>query len=209
MSRSLSHRTSNTSGIASRSDNAAPEATSAKQASSSGERGDTEGDECYSARDQRFWWTIAGLSGATAVALGAFGAHGLKQRVSEPRFLDIWQTAAHYHLVHTFALVVAPVVVGALRRQRAATGRGVWAAFKHNIGVGGRAKNKLATAATAAAARLPKYGNWSARCFALGTLVFSGSLYALVLTENPKLGAITPLGGVALIAGWILLAIGL
>jgi uncharacterized membrane protein YgdD (TMEM256/DUF423 family) len=44
-------------------------------------------------------------------------------------------------------------------------------------------------------------------CFAIGTCVFSFSLYALALTEITKLGAITPIGGVAMLAGWLLLAI--
>ena len=43
--------------------------------------------------------------------------------------------------------------------------------------------------------------------FVVGTVVFSGSLYALALTGTRWLGAITPLGGVALIAGWVCLAI--
>jgi uncharacterized membrane protein YgdD (TMEM256/DUF423 family) len=42
--------------------------------------------------------------------------------------------------------------------------------------------------------------------FVAGTLVFSGSLYALSLTGVRWLGAITPLGGVALLAGWLCLA---
>ena len=44
--------------------------------------------------------------------------------------------------------------------------------------------------------------------FLLGTLVFSGSLYALTLTGWRPLGAITPIGGVALLAGWLCLAWG-
>jgi uncharacterized membrane protein YgdD (TMEM256/DUF423 family) len=43
--------------------------------------------------------------------------------------------------------------------------------------------------------------------FVAGIAVFSGSLYLLVLTQARWLGAITPLGGVALIVGWILLAV--
>jgi uncharacterized membrane protein YgdD (TMEM256/DUF423 family) len=43
-------------------------------------------------------------------------------------------------------------------------------------------------------------------CFVAGILVFSGSLYLLVLTDTSWLGAITPIGGVAFIAGWLLLA---
>ncbi len=42
--------------------------------------------------------------------------------------------------------------------------------------------------------------------FAVGTVLFSGSLYALVLTGTPALGIITPVGGVAFLAGWGLLA---
>jgi uncharacterized membrane protein YgdD (TMEM256/DUF423 family) len=47
---------------------------------------------------------------------------------------------------------------------------------------------------------------WAGVCFAVGTVLFSGSLYALALTGQRWLGAITPLGGVALLAGWALLA---
>jgi uncharacterized membrane protein YgdD (TMEM256/DUF423 family) len=44
--------------------------------------------------------------------------------------------------------------------------------------------------------------------FVAGTLLFSGSLYALALTETRWLGAITPLGGVAFLLGWLALAVG-
>lgn len=44
-------------------------------------------------------------------------------------------------------------------------------------------------------------------CFVAGTLLFSGSLYAMTFTGIRALGAITPLGGVGFIAGWVLLAI--
>ena len=43
--------------------------------------------------------------------------------------------------------------------------------------------------------------------FLAGTLVFSGTLYALVLTGNRSLGAITPVGGALLIFGWLMLAV--
>jgi uncharacterized membrane protein YgdD (TMEM256/DUF423 family) len=45
--------------------------------------------------------------------------------------------------------------------------------------------------------------------FVAGTVVFSGSLYALVLTGAGWLGAITPIGGLLLLAGWVALAVGL
>jgi uncharacterized membrane protein YgdD (TMEM256/DUF423 family) len=44
-------------------------------------------------------------------------------------------------------------------------------------------------------------------CFVAGTVVFSGSVYALALTDRPKLGAITPVGGVLFLAGWALLVV--
>lgn len=43
-------------------------------------------------------------------------------------------------------------------------------------------------------------------CFLAGIVLFSGSLYVLVLTDTSWLGAITPVGGVAFIAGWLLFA---
>lgn len=47
--------------------------------------------------------------------------------------------------------------------------------------------------------------HWAAISFALGILLFSGSLYVLVLADMPAMGMITPLGGVAFMAGWVLL----
>ncbi|WKW12633.1 DUF423 domain-containing protein [Pseudogemmatithrix spongiicola] len=48
---------------------------------------------------------------------------------------------------------------------------------------------------------------WAGWCFVAGTLLFSGSLYAMTFTGIRALGAITPLGGVAFLAGWLLLAV--
>ncbi len=48
---------------------------------------------------------------------------------------------------------------------------------------------------------------WACRAWAFGILVFSGSLYALAMTQISWLGAITPIGGIAMIAGWVLLAL--
>ncbi len=47
---------------------------------------------------------------------------------------------------------------------------------------------------------------WAGWAFVLGIVVFSGSLYLLVLTGPRWLGAVTPIGGVALLVGWLLLA---
>lgn len=110
--------------------------------------------------------TLGALNGALAVMLGAFGAHGLKARVS-PADLAIWETASQYHFYHALALLLT----GLLARQFSAGGAVTagWVMF-------------------------------------VGMVVFSGSLYVLVLSGQRWLGAITPLGGVALIVGWLMLA---
>ena len=48
---------------------------------------------------------------------------------------------------------------------------------------------------------------WAARFFIVGIVLFSGSLYVLSLTEISWLGAITPIGGVSLMLGWLMLAV--
>lgn len=108
---------------------------------------------------------------AVAVALGAFGAHGLKDRV-DPSLLGVWEKAVFYHIVHALGMLVIPVLV--------------------RTGL------------------CPEWqGRVAALCLLVGTLLFSGSLYFLVLSRVRVLGAITPLGGVAFIAGWLILAYGL
>jgi uncharacterized membrane protein YgdD (TMEM256/DUF423 family) len=112
------------------------------------------------------WVMIGAMSGFFGVVLGAFGAHALKNILSEKAF-SIYQVAVHYHLVHALALI----------------GLGLWAA--QNPGV----DTQLA--------------GWA---FTFGIAVFSGSLYALAVTELRFLGAVTPLGGVAFLVGWIAFA---
>ena len=110
---------------------------------------------------------IAALSGFLAVALGAFGAHGLRGRLS-PEMMAVFQTGVQYHFYHTAALLVV-----ALLLQYAPSTSGL--AF-------------------------------SGICFVVGIVVFSGSLYLLAVSELRWLGAITPLGGTALLVGWLALA---
>jgi uncharacterized membrane protein YgdD (TMEM256/DUF423 family) len=107
----------------------------------------------------------AALLGATGVALGAFGAHGLRDRL-DARALEVWETAVRYHLIHAVAL--------------------------------------LALALSPHAASLRTAG-W---LFTVGIALFSGSLYALSLGVGPRalLGPVTPLGGLAFIAGWAWIA---
>lgn len=49
-----------------------------------------------------------------------------------------------------------------------------------------------------------KVGAWA---FSMGLVVFSGSLYLLVLLDLPALGAVTPLGGIAFLVGWVSLLV--
>ena len=116
------------------------------------------------------WLMIVGaLNGALAVVLGAFGAHGLKQRV-DAALLDTWATASDYHFYHALALLLVGVLAKVLEHPALVNAGWVMLA---------------------------------------GMLVFSGSLYLLVLTGQRWLGAITPLGGTALIIGWLMLAWGI
>ncbi len=110
---------------------------------------------------------IAALSGFIAVALGAFGAHGLKGRLDDT-MLAAFQTGVQYQFYHTFA-VLAVVLVAA--HFPAVT------AYK-----------------------------WAGWLFIVGMVLFSGSLYVMALSGVKIFGAITPIGGLCLLAGWLLFA---
>jgi uncharacterized membrane protein YgdD (TMEM256/DUF423 family) len=55
-------------------------------------------------KDSKFWIIISGISGFLAVALGAFGAHGLKHYLS-PDIIEIFKTGVFYHLIHSAVLL--------------------------------------------------------------------------------------------------------
>jgi len=116
----------------------------------------------------RTFFSLGAAFGALGVAAGAFGAHGLKGRLT-PEMLAVFETGVRFHLIHALGLLAV-----------------AWAS------------TRWASAAIRAAGWL----------FVVGILVFSGSLYVLTLTGIRGLGAITPFGGVAFIAGWLLLAWG-
>lgn len=71
------------------------------------------------------------LHGFLAVALGAFGAHGLRARLAAlpdgAKRLEWWETAAHYHLIHALFIVVCAVL--AERVPGTLPGRAAWFAF--------------------------------------------------------------------------------
>lgn len=58
----------------------------------------------------REFFVVAAISGFLAVALGAFGAHGLKARLS-PELMSVYQTGVHYHFYHTAALLACALML--------------------------------------------------------------------------------------------------
>lgn len=100
---------------------------------------------------------LAAISGAIAVAAGAFAAHGAGGKAAE------WlRTGGLYQLIHAVAAI--------------------------------------------AVAGLPR-GRWPAALFLIGGAIFAGTLYAMALGGPRWLGAVTPIGGLAMIGGWLLLAL--
>lgn len=55
--------------------------------------------------DKKLWIIISALSGFAAVAIGAFGAHGLREKLSD-EMLDVYKTGVLYQLVHSVVLLV-------------------------------------------------------------------------------------------------------
>ena len=110
---------------------------------------------------------IGAAAMALGVMLGAFGAHGLKTRIS-PEMLVIYHTGVEYHFYNALGLLLVGLI------------------GLHFPQVGGL-----------------KAGGW---LLTAGILIFSGSLYVLAVTGIRWLGAITPIGGVAFIAGWCWIA---
>ena len=113
----------------------------------------------------RVWFALGTLAALSAVALGAFAAHAIRQRVSGDS-LAVFETGVRYQMYHALALFA---VAYAAQRWHGA---------------------------------LPA---WAGGLFLAGMLLFSGSLYALSLSGVRALGAITPFGGIAFLAGWICL----
>lgn len=109
---------------------------------------------------------LGSLNALLAVALGAFGAHGLKDRLSED-MLDVYQTGVHYHTIHALGLILIGLLAERLHEA---------------------VKVK-----------------WAGRLLFAGIVLFSGSLYVLSLSGVKLWGIVTPFGGVAFLAGWVLL----
>ena len=114
------------------------------------------------------------MSGFTAVALGAFAAHGLKQHLSIES-LATFHTGVDYQMYHALALLVISLLF---------TQQPQWT---------------LLTSSTSL--------KISGIAFVIGSVLFSGSLYALALGAPHVLGIITPFGGLSFLVGWAALAV--
>lgn len=102
---------------------------------------------------------------AMAVALGAFGAHGLKSHLSTD-MMQTYKTGVDYHFYHAFGLLLIGILAVSFPSEMI---------------------------------------KWSAILLIVGIILFSGSLYVLAVSGIKWLGAITPIGGLSFIAGWVLL----
>ncbi len=99
-----------------------------------------------------------------AVAIGAFGAHGLKSHLSV-EMIQIYKTGVEYHFYHALGLLLIGVLAISFPSE---------------------------------------FLKWSAIFLTAGIVLFSGSLYVLAITDTKWIGAITPLGGLSFIVGWML-----
>lgn len=115
--------------------------------------------------NQRITLVWACIFGATAVMIGAFGAHALKDTLEASGRLDTFETAVKYQFYHTMALLAVGIMMQHIQRKTL---------------------------------------QYAALLFSLGIVLFSGSLYVLCATGLGALGAVTPLGGVLFIGGWVL-----
>lgn len=118
------------------------------------------------------WFLILGaLNMALTVGLGAAGMHGLKAQIAASDAADWFQTALHYHQLHSLGLLI--------------------------IGL--------------AMLRIPtnRWLNGSGLLLLAGMLLFSGNIYLRTIAGIHAFHTVTPLGGMAYIAGWLCFAIGI
>jgi len=111
--------------------------------------------------NKNIWITVAGIFGFLGVALGAFGAHILKDSLSH-EMMEIFKTATYYNLIHSVVILL----IGLLGKEKY---------FK------------------------------SALFLSIGVLLFSFSLYLYVITRNSFFAMVTPIGGISLLVGWVLI----
>ena len=116
----------------------------------------------------RKYFAIGAIGAALAIALGAFGAHGLKDIVEE-RMLANYETGVRYHMYSALGIMLIALASKLVANDK-----------KMSLG---------------------------ALLVTIGTCIFSGSLYVMALTGLTILGAITPIGGVLMIVGWVIVVV--
>jgi len=114
------------------------------------------------------WFGIAAIFCGLSVAIGAFGAHAMKE-ILDDSGMQTWNTSVKYMMFHSTALLIT------------------------SFAIHFNSKEKLFRYASIA--------------FVVGIVLFSGSLFLLAITGIRPLGAVTPVGGIFQIVGWICLAI--
>jgi uncharacterized membrane protein YgdD (TMEM256/DUF423 family) len=108
------------------------------------------------------------IAALLAVAIGAFGAHVLEDRISS-HYMEIYNTGVQYHMFHSAGILLVAALADKLHAR--------------------------------------KLTAWAFRLLLAGIIIFSGSLYTLAVTGIGFFGAITPIGGVSFVAGWLCLAL--
>lgn len=125
------------------------------------------GQDRYTREGMKALLPLCAINLALSVALGAFGAHSLRDRIG-PADLVIYHTGSQYHMIQGLGALLALVLATQVKNPK----RAIIATW------------------------LLLIGGW----------IFAGSLYVLAISGLRMLGAITPLGGLAFISGWIVLA---
>ncbi|SCW74206.1 Uncharacterized membrane protein YgdD, TMEM256/DUF423 family [Paenibacillus tianmuensis] len=120
----------------------------------------------------RTFVALGGICAFLSVALGAFGAHALKGKLTADMLAN-FQTGVQYQMMHSLGLIAIGLAASLL---------------------------------PASASGHVRRAGWS---MFVGIVVFSGSLYVLSITGIKQLGAITPIGGVAFLFGWLSLVLAL
>lgn len=111
------------------------------------------------------WAKLASFFMFLGVALGAFGAHGLKNKLTD-YYLGVYEKAVFYHFIHALGLFAVAWLSTLFPTSKVF---------------------------------------YSGVFLTAGILIFSGSLYLLSITQIKWLGAITPIGGLCFLIGWVLL----
>jgi len=134
---------------------------------------------------QTWIMAIGAFFGLSGVVLGAFAAHGLKNKL-DATMLNVFHTATQYQIYHALALLFCGLYYAQIEQSMSL---------------------KLANLVGATADQSLFWIKASAISFIAGIMLFSGSLYGLSLTGQKWLGPITPMGGLLMILGWAFLIV--